>query len=92
MYTYTELHYLQDTNNPVESLISLLKTKNKNGQAIRSSKLFDMVHKFLKLTLKRMKERREALGMLSLHIIIYIINITHSPNPSEVYQCRCTSN
>ena len=67
MYTYTEPHYLQDTNNPAESLMPMLKTKDKNGQAIRSSKVFAMVHKFVKLTMKRMNERREALGMSKVY-------------------------
>lgn len=67
MYTFTEPHYLQDTNNPAECLMSLLKMKDENGQDIRSSNVFAMVHQFVKLTMKRMKERRESLSVSKVY-------------------------
>ena len=84
-------NYLQDTNNPSESLNNILMTKDMFNHVIRSSDLFYMVKGFVSITFKRMIERRKDLNLINRHDIPLYCNYLKKHILLMAYRVEITS-
>ena len=66
MWTYGYPHFQQDTNNPCESLMKLLREPGKYGKKVRASNLYNAIVRFIALSFRCMEGR---LMQLDSHVV-----------------------